>query len=175
MGITAAQRRYWTVAETKSVKGRIAVANLSAQSFEVYQPEYREPPVRGVRKTTPLFPGYLFVRVSRENWMPVSYTKDIRRVFMVGKFPARISNDEIEHLRSRENNRGYSEPTFASPPTFTVGQSVEAKRGIFQDKFGNYEGLADTRGGHRVRVLFDILGRSVVHEISAFDLAHVAA
>lgn len=175
MGTPRAQRRYWTVAETKSVRGLVAVANLAKQSFETYQPEYREPPARGVRKTSPLFPGYIFVRVTQENWKPVAYTKDVKRVIMCGQFPSRISNDEVRAIRSLENDQGYIEPAFAAPPKFQFGESVEAKRGIFQDKFGVYQGLADSRGGHRVRVLFDILGRSAEYEISAFDLAGVAA
>jgi len=174
MGTKASQRRYWTVVATKTASARDAISNLIAQSFVHYQPEYREPPVRGVRRTSPLFPGYLFVQVTQENWRPVGGTKGIKHVFMVGPHPARVHNAEIEHLRSLENHQGYIEPEFAAPPTFAVGESVEAKRGIFQDKFGTYVGLADTRGGHRVRVLFDMLGRSAEYEISAFDLGAVA-
>jgi transcription antitermination factor NusG len=69
------------------------------------------------------------------------------------------------------NYQGYIEPEVASPPQFKTGESVEATRGIFQDKFGQYVGLADQRGGHRVKVLFEIMGRQAEYEISAFDLA----
>jgi transcriptional antiterminator RfaH len=123
----------------------------------------------------PLFPGYIFARVTRDNWRPLASTKDVRQVLMSGEHPARIGDHEIEQLRSLENDQGYIEPEFASPPQFRRGQAVEAKRGIFKDKFGQFVGLADHRGGHRVRVLFDMLGRATEYEISAFDLAASAA
>jgi transcription antitermination factor NusG len=175
VGTTAEQRKYWTVVATKSQSGREAIRNIVAQLFDYYQPEYRTPPVRGVRKTVPLFPGYLFVRVSRANWKPLASTRDVKHVFQCGPHPARISNDEIATLRSAENALGYTEPAFASPPAFEAGESVQATRGIFRDHYGKFIGLADTRGGHRVRVLFDMLGRSAEYEISAFDLGRVAA
>lgn len=175
MGNRRAARKFWAVAATKSLAGRVAVSRLEEQGYPVYQPEYRETPVRGVRKTMPLFPGYIFVTVTRENWKPIAYTRDVKQIFMSGEHPAPLHPSEIERLRSLENAHGYIEPEFAQPPQFQRGESVEAKRGIFKDKFGEFVGLADHRGGHRVRVLFEIMGRQAEYEISAFDLDRVAA
>ena len=167
--------RYWAVAQTKSASSGEAIRRLSDQGFETYHPKFREPPVRGVRAIKPLFPGYLFVHVSREHWKPVHYTRDVRNVFMSGEHPAKVRDIEIERLRSLENSQGYVEPDFAKPGTFKRGQSVVATRGIFKDQYGTYRGLADTRSDHRVRVLFTLMGREMVYELSAFDLASVAA
>jgi transcription antitermination factor NusG len=169
--VRGGQRQFWIVVATKSLAGRVAVSCITEQGYPNYQPEYRAPPVRGVRKTMPLFPGYMFVTVTLDNWRPVAYTRDVRRVIMMGERPAPLHRSEIERLRSLENEHGYIEPEFASPPQFKTGESVEATRGIFQDKFGQYVGLADQRGGHRVKVLFEIMGRQAEYEISAFDLA----
>jgi transcription antitermination factor NusG len=89
----------------------------------------------------------------------------------LSQLSAGVSRSPRSRLRSLENEHGYIEPEFASPPQFKTGESVEATRGIFQDKFGQYVGLADQRGGHRVKVLFEIMGRQAEYEISAFDLA----
>ena len=174
MGRMRTNRRFWAVAATKTPNGRDAIANLTRQSFETYQPEYREPPVRGVRRTSSLFPGYIFVRVTLENFRPVISTRGVRHLFMCGERPSEVAKIEIEHLRSLENEKGYIEPSFASPPTFEVGQSVVAERGIFREKFGTFQGLAGSRSD-RVRVLFEVLGKPYIHEISAYDVARVAA
>lgn len=164
-----AKNRYWAVLATKSASGGEAIRNVSRQGFDYYHPKFREPPVRGVRKVAPLFPGYLFVNVFRKDDRVLHSTKDVRQV--VGY----IRRVEIERFRSLENASGYVEPEFAQPPAFSQGEPVEAIRGIFHEQFGTYVGLADTRGGHRVRVLFEILGREIEHEISAFDLQSAAA
>lgn len=172
MGIRRQTRRkFWGVLATKSLSSGEAIRNVRAQAvYDLYHPKYRETPVRGVRKIAPLFPGYLFVRMTLENWKPLASTRDVRRVIMFGDRPGWVDDDEVERLRSLENDVGYVEPAFAQPPAFAAGQSVEAKRGIFKDQFGEYVGLADHRGGHRVRVLFEIMGRQSEYEISAFDL-----
>lgn len=169
------RRNWWTVLSTKSLSGAEASRRIIQQGFELYLPLYREPPRKRVRRVAPLFPGYLFVRVGRDNWKPLASTRDVRKIFMCGDLPASIADAEIEQLRSLENSHGFIEPDFAQPPGFVAGESVQATSGFFRDKFGKYVGLVDQSGARRVRVMFEMLGSQYVHEISAFDLARVAA
>jgi transcriptional antiterminator RfaH len=174
MGLIGRRRNWWTVLATKSQSGSDAARRVLDQGFECYRPRYRAAPHRGVRRVAPLFPGYIFARVSRDNWKPLASTRDVSRVFMAGEYPVCLS-DEVEQIRSLENHHGYVEPDFAQPPRFERGESVEARTGIFKDKFGIYDGLIDGSGGRRVRVLFEFLGGRIRHEISAFDLSRAAA
>jgi len=169
------RKNFWTVLETKSATSGEAMQHAARQGFECYHPKYREAPVRGVRKIVPLFPRYLFVLVRRsQNWRPLAYTRDIKRVILGAgtDTPAIVPHSEIERLRSLENEIGYVEPDFTQPPSFVAEQAVVGERGLFRDKHGIYKGLVGNRAD-RVRVLFEIIGRPVVHEMSAYDLAPV--
>lgn len=167
--------RHWTVAGTRSASSGEAIRNISAQGFQYYHPKFRDRPHRGARKILPLFPRYIFVRIDprRDNWRALCSTRDVSRLFMFGDEPARVPDREIEYIMGLENEHGYVEHELVSAPRFEPGQVVVGMRGLFEDKIGKYQGVGSN--SHRVRVLFEILGRSTTFEVSAYDLAASAA
>src|SRR4051812_36346130 len=104
MGSSGRLRGWWSVVGTKSLPGKEGASRIREQGIECYRPLFREPPRRGVRKVSPLFPGYLFAKVDAMSWKSVSHTRDVRRVLMAGAMPSRLPTIEIERIRSLENN-----------------------------------------------------------------------
>lgn len=164
--------KHWAVVSTKSSSSGEAVRNIAAQEFPYFHPKFRGHLHLGVRRILPLFPGYVFVRINTrsDNWKKLSSTRDVRKLFMFGEQPARVPDREIEYLQSLENERGYIEHEMFATPRFEPGQFVIGMRGLFEDKLGTYQGLV-SNSSHRVRVLFEILGRFTTFEISVYDLA----
>lgn len=166
--------KFWTVVGTKQPSSRDAVINLRNQGFEYYRPLYRaRPNAAGVRVTSALFAYYLFVRVGTVGWDVVRSTRGVAQMYMSGDTPARIADSDIEYFRSIEDDMGYCVPPTEQPPRFERGQVVDGIGGLFEGNRGTYQGLAGS-AADRVRVLFNILGRKVAFEVSAFDLTAAA-
>lgn len=170
--------KFWIVLKTKQASSRDALDNVRQQTFEYFHPLYRSRSVNGVRKPTALFPYYLLVRVNEalQDWRVLSSTRGVSSVLMNGKLPSIVRNGVVDDLRvlTDDTADGYYHDPAHEPPRFNPGESVCGLRGLFQDKFGTYRGLAGNRGD-RVRVLFSFLGREAEFELRADDLVAVAA
>jgi transcriptional antiterminator RfaH len=149
----------WYVAHTQPRAESRAIVHLERQGYSVFCPRYRKT-VRHARKAksilAPLFPNYLFLRLdaSRDLWRAVNGTRGIVRLISQGETPQPVPHGIVEALQSRMNAGGVMDLT----PTFKVGQAVRIADGPFADLVGTLEHL-DAAG--RVRVLLDLLGRSV--------------
>lgn len=163
--------KYWLVLKTKQSASKDARTNVRNQGFEYFHPQYRAMLLRGVRKVTPLFPYYLMVRVDpiKQDWRVLHSTKGVSGV--VGK----ARDVEVDVIRSLTDNTedGYYHDPMSDPPRFNPGEPVQGLRGLFEDKFGTYRGLAGNTAS-RVRVLFSILNRETEFEVCAYDLQSAA-
>lgn len=105
----------------------------------------------------PLFPNYLFLQLdpSRDRWSAINSTRGVVRLIMLADgTPQPIPIGIVETLRARMNADGAIDWL----STFNVGQTVRIADGPFVDLIGTLEYLD---GAGRVRVLLDLLGRSV--------------
>ena len=150
----------WYVVHTQPRAETRAVFHLERQGYRVFCPRYRKV-VRHSRKRTstlaPLFPSYLFLRldVSRDQWRSVNGTRGVVRLIMQSEVPQPVPRGIVEALQARMSADGAMDWT----PTFKIGQAVRIADGPFADFVGTLERL-DAAG--RVRVLLDLLGRSVL-------------
>src|SRR5262249_47193134 len=84
---------------------------LGLAGYQIYRPLLREQRRRHGRKiiiTPPLFPGYLFLWVV-SGWWDARWSPGVVRLVMDGEQPARVSDQIIAEIRSRERN-GFVEP-----------------------------------------------------------------
>ena len=149
----------WYVVHTQPRAEGQALRHLEMQGYLVFCPRYRRT-VRHARKTrsvlAPLFPGYLFVRfnVLRDQWRSINGTRGVAYLLMRGGTPQPIPNGIIDGLKARTRADG----TIDWTSTFKVGGAVRIVDGPFAEFLGTLEHF-DAAG--RVRVLLDLLGRSV--------------
>lgn len=149
----------WYVAYTQPRAEGRAMVHLKRQGYHVFCPRYLKN-VRHARKTknvpSPLFPNYLFLRldISRDQWRAVNGTRGVVRLIMNGDTPQPLPKGIIEDLQARIGADG----TIDWTRTFKIGQVVCIAQGPFAQLIGTLEHL-DATG--RVRVLLDLLGRSV--------------
>jgi transcriptional antiterminator RfaH len=149
----------WYVAQTQPRAESRAAAHLERQGYSVFCPRYRKT-VRHARKAKsvlgPLFPNYLFLRFDPAHgaWRTVNGTRGVVRLISQGETPQPLPCGVVEDLLARTQAGGVMDWA----PTFKIGQAVRIAEGPFVDLVGKLE-LLDATG--RVRVLLDLLGRSV--------------
>jgi transcription antitermination factor NusG len=165
------RHRYWALLKTKQANSADARRHVRRQGFEIYHPEYRSRQnLRNVRRL-PLFPFYLLVRVDvRERWQSLNSTTGVSHVFTSNELPSRVQDADIRRFRDIENRNGLVQLDQLLAPRFDPDQPVVATGGWVEGCEGIYQGLVGDSAA-RVRVLFSILGKPTVLEVSAFDLA----
>lgn len=154
----AAEKR-WYVARTQAHAEGRAAANLEKQKFPVFCPRFRKSRRHARRLENvlvPLFPRYIFVQLDLtcDRWRSVQNTRGVSHMIMQGETPQPVAPGVVELLQQRTRVDG----SIDLSPRLEVGQSVRITHGPFADLIGKLEKL-DSAG--RVRVLLDLLGRSV--------------
>ena len=123
----------WYLVYTKPAREDLAVLHLKRQDYEVYLPKlkvYRRRAGRRRQVIEPLFPRYLFIRLSdqTDNWGPIRSTIGVSGLVRFGMRAARIPGDLVRALRQRESGEGLHELT---PKPLAPGQKVRIADGPF--------------------------------------------
>jgi len=145
---------YWCCAQIEPFRERLAMNCLGLNGFEVYCPRLREQVRirnRKIVRTPPLFPGYTFVLIV-SRWWDARWSAGVRRLVMDGEQPARVPDDVIAEIRSRERN-GFVE--LPKPCGFVPGMRVRVISGPLSAQIGM---LAVLRPHERVLLLLHLLG-----------------
>jgi transcriptional antiterminator RfaH len=151
--------RVWSVFLTKPRKESVSVQYLTREGFETYCPKVMTQ--KKGRAGQPLFPGYLFIRLSPKLELTVAARcPGILRPLIFGNQVAIIEETIISGWKERENGTGYIRPE--PRPAFEQGQKVRFSEGPFAGLDG--EVLEDLPAKERVRVLLEHLGMSVAVE-----------
>jgi len=158
----------WYVVHTQLFAEARAMAHLERQGYRIFCPRYRKIIHHARRRTStlqPLFPSYLFVRLDpvRDRWRSVNGTRGVMRLLTQGEHPLPVPRGVVESLQAHMGGDGALDRV----PSLEVGQIVRVASGPFSDLVGKLERL-DAAG--RVRVLLDLLGRSVSVTLHCGDL-----
>ena len=149
--------RAWYLIYTKPQQEKVALDNLERQHYRAYLPMVRvRRRVRGRRRLLlePLFPRYLFVRLSdvNEDWGPVRSTKGVSRMVRFGAKPAVVPSNLIAFFKDNEDESGVQD---LPEPSYAKGDRVVISDG----PMAGYEAIfAAITGKERVLVLLDIAG-----------------
>jgi transcription termination/antitermination protein NusG len=157
--------REWFAVYTQPRHEKTAAKQLESRSIESFLPLYqvtRSYQGRRAKVELPLFPGYLFTRISRaERTNVLTAPGVLRLVSVVGK-PVAIPDVEIEALRHLLICHK-AEPT----AYMGLGKRVRFVGGPFSGLEGT---VARTKGVARVIVSMDLIMRSVAVEVDAGQL-----
>lgn len=146
----------WYVVYTKPRSEELAKRELARKEIDVYLPkiEERSDAVNGgSARVTPLFPGYLFVRICiPDDYYKVIWARGVKRLVGNGGEPLPLDDSVIDFLRTKAGERGFIRPA----NVFRHRDRVRVKKGLFEGLLGVVDGCLDRRG--RIRVLMSLLG-----------------
>jgi len=161
----------WYVVNTKPGKEELVRVMLGYHGLEVFLPmvlEWSTGRRRMREQVRHLFPGYVFVRMSRQRDYPrVRWTPGVRRVLGAGDVPEPIDGSFVEEIAARMGHRGY----LVQRPDLRAGDTIEVRRGPFSGLLGVVEAPSTAR--ERVRVLLTIFERRTSVEMETRDLVRM--
>ncbi len=167
--------KFWSAAETEYGSEGIARRSIQALGLEVYLPMFRARASNGVRRIRPLFDGYVLVRLEpSKGWGDLGRCKGVRKLMRRAgnpedALPAMVRDENIEYVRSLEDEHGYVRLEDQEPPAFSLREYVKPTRGAFADQTGQYLRI-DATNARRAIVAFRVLGREVASSIVRYDL-----
>lgn len=158
--------RQWYVVYTSANHEKRVTQQLQERSVQNFLPLYesvRRWKDRRVKLQLPLFPGYVFVRLSPRERPKVLQVPGIARLVGFNGQPAVLADEEIEALRTYT-----MKPLGAEPhPYLRAGRRVRIRRGTLAGMEGI---LVRRKNALRVVLSIDLIMRSVSVEVDANDL-----
>ncbi len=155
----------WYVVQTHPNKEGFVRERIEDFNREVFLPLVRErvPGSRRMR-TAPLFPGYLFARLSASSGdLPlIRWSPGVRRMLGSGQSPAPVADVVIESVRARTDRQGRVRVGLRLKP----GSRVRIVEGPLAGIFGLLERPA-TSPDQRVSVLLEVFQRLTRVEVPA--------
>ena len=174
MALTAdmqiATERRWLAAHTRSRHENQVASQLGRKGVEALLPTYEKftrwtDRIRRAR--APLFPGYVFVRVSEAERLPVLQTSGVVNLVSFAGRPAPLRDEEVERLRVCGVQGSEVEPH----PFLRAGQRVRVKHG----PFAGWEGvLVHKQNAARLIVNVEQISRSIAINIHGADVEPLA-
>lgn len=156
----------WIAAQVRAGVEKHVAALLTAKGYELFLPTYerkRRWSDRIKYEQVPLFPGYVFCRITGQEYGPLYSTAGVVRLVGVGRVPAVIPDSEIENLQRAVHSR---KPL--SPATYlTTGRKVRVSAGPLMGAEGRF---IATKGVSQLVVSVHLLQRSVAVEVDAEDV-----
>ena len=152
----------WFAVHTRPRWEKFVGMSLEGKGFEAFLPAYtcrRRWSDRIKELELPLFPGYLFCRMSiAERRLPVLTTPGVRHIVGIGGAPVPVPDDEIDAVRAIVASGLAAQPW----PFIRVGDRVRLQGGSLDGVEGI---LVATKKHHRLVVSVELLSRSVAVEV----------
>ena len=144
-------KKNWLVATYKINQVRRVESNLLNQKFDYYLPKITTKKINADPIVEVLFPGYIFVNTSFENYSALKYTKGIRNIIKFGDNISCISDEEIEAMQIAEETSKI-DPVASQ---IQIGQDVMIAKGSLT---GSIVKVCSLPFKERVGVLLSFLG-----------------
>ena len=158
--------RAWYVCQTKSKEEQAAEINLVRQGYTTYLPQtFTDKRQNKLKSTEPLFPGYLFVRLSDEtdDWRPIQSTKGVISLVKFGDSPAQVPIQIINTLKECENSQGINQSLCAD---YKKGDKVR----ITSKPFELVEAIIQTVANDRIFLIMNIMGKEARMPVGYRDI-----
>lgn len=161
----------WCLIHTKPKQEKIAAEHLLRQNYCVYLPMLcRHKGGQGgpqASPPTPLFPRYLFIRLSAgvDDWGPIRSTKGVSDFVRFGVTPARVPDSLIAEIKAREGDNGLHHEVL---PELVNGDKIRIQDGPFSGCSAIFKAH---RGRDRVLILLDVIGKANLVEVTVDSVA----
>jgi len=144
-------KKNWLIATYKINEVRRLESNLLNQKFDYFLPKITTKKINSNPKVEVLFPGYIFVNTSFDNYSSLKYTLGIRNIIKFGDNISCISDEEIEAMRMAEEVSKI-DPVVSQ---IQLGQDVMIAKGCLT---GSIVKVCSLPSKERVGVLLSFLG-----------------
>jgi len=158
--------RCWLAAYTRSRHENQVASQLSCKGVESLLPTFAKLSRwsdRIKRSQAPLFPGYVFVRVARQEQLQVLKVAGAVRFVCANGHPVPLPDEEMESLMNATARGVRTEPH----PYLTAGRRVRVRYGPLAEARGI---LVRRKDKFRIVVSLDLLMRSVGVEVDESDV-----
>ena len=144
-------KKKWIIASYKTNEFKRVESNLSNQKFDFYLPKITTKKINANPKVEVLFPGYIFVNTSLENYSALKYTMGIKNIIKFGNNISSLSSEEIEAMQMAEKTSKI-DPVASQ---IQIGQDVIIAKGSMT---GSIVKVCSLPSKERVGVLLSFLG-----------------
>ena len=144
-------KKKWFIALYKSNEVKRVERNLSNQKFNFYLPKITIKKINANPKVEVLFPGYIFVNTSLENYSALKYTMGIKNIIKFGDNVSCLSSEEIEAMQIAEETSKIDPVALQ----IQIGQDVIIAKGSLT---GSIVKVCSLPSKERVDVLLSFLG-----------------
>jgi transcription antitermination factor NusG len=162
----------WYVAYTYPRHEKLVADHLAHKSVESFLPTLTKTSRwkdRQVKIELPLFPGYLFTRISASERIKVVSIPSVIRILSINEVPVPVSDADIEDLRLCVSRGGST----LQPHSFiAIGERVRVREGAFEGLEGF---VVRHRNGCRLVVTIALIHQSVSLEIEETLLERVCS
>lgn len=161
--------RAWYLLYSKPQQEHVALENLHRQGYVSYLPRIRSRRRRQgkyVKVVEPMFPRYLFIQLNdqTDDWGPIRSTIGVSSLVRFGMQPARVPDDLVDTLKSREDKEGIQ---LIEPRELEQGDRVRIVEGVM----AGYEAIFEARTSkERVSLLLKIANTTARVKVSRHDI-----
>jgi transcription antitermination factor NusG len=151
----------WYGVRTKAKHEMVVSQSLDLKGFDCFCPTYtamKQWSDRTVKRTVPLFPGYVFCRFDLRNRMPILTIPGVVSFVAFGSDPVAIPDDEIEATKVVVRSGRPIQPCAFLPE----GQQVRIKQGALEGLKGI---LLKNKTSWRLVISVNMLQRSIAVEL----------
>jgi len=160
----------WHLIYTKPQQEKVALDNLTRQNYQCYLPLInKEKILRGkkILSKEPMFPRYLFVRLSndgQQNWSPIRFTIGVSHLVNFGGMAVSLDDETMDNLQQEIDNTLLMK-------VFSIGDKVEILRGPFKGMEAIFYAY---KGEERAMLFLDFMAKNLTAKFDLRDFKKVA-
>ena len=160
----------WYLVQCKPNASQIAFRNLENQSFCTFMPLQKTTKRKGKifqPQIRPLFPGYIFVQLHRDQgpWRQINSTRGVARVVRLGAQPSAVPNEIVEALMARCDKQSILFQTVETQSSqLHAGNQAQVTQGPFS---GFIATITAIEPNNRINILIELMGQTTTVAINA--------
>ena len=160
----------WHLIYTKPQQEKVALDNLTRQNYQCYLPLINKEKIwRGkkILSKEPMFPRYLFVRLShdaQQNWSPIRSTMGVSHLVNFAGLAASLDDEMMDNLKLKIGNA-------LLVKVFSIGDKVQILKGPFK----GMEAIFNTyKGEERAMLFLNFMAKNLSAKFHLRDFKKVA-
>ena len=161
---------HWHLIYTKPHQEKVALYNLTRQNYQCYLPLINKEKIlqgKKILSKEPMFPRYLFVRLSnngQQNWSPIRSSKGVSHLVNFGGLAASLDDEMMDKLQQKIDKA-------IAVKVFFTGDKVEILKGPFK----GMEAIFNTyKGEERAMLFLNFMAKNLIAKFDLRDFKKVA-